>query len=896
MNQRTTQTAMQALLELGQSVWLDYLRRGMLRSGELQSLIDDGLRGMTSNPTIFEHAIGGSSDYDDELRTLATSRKSDLEVLERLAVEDVRQAADLFRPVYEATAGRDGFVSLEVSPTLARDTDKTIAEARRLWAEVDRPNLMIKVPGTKEGWPAIERLLAEGININITLLFSLEHYRQVAEAHVRALEARMRAGKAIDRLASVASFFVSRVDTETDRRIEAKGGALQDLRGKVAIANAQLAYAWFRDLLQSARWQRLASTGARPQRLLWASTGTKNPGYSDVLYVDSLIGPDTVNTMPPATLQLFEDHGTVRRTLPEDASEAHLVIERLAAGGVDFDDVTRALEDGGIQQFAKSFETLIGVIGNKRKALAAQTPPTHSGVVEAIDRAVAVRLANIDADRLPKRIWGRDPTVWKDDPDTPEIRDRLGWLTVGEAMAQQVKLLRAFSDEVRAEFSRVVLCGMGGSSLAPEVLWHTFGAAQGYPALHVLDSTDPRAVRQAEQGGDPAKTLFIISSKSGTTQESDSFFRYFWERTGGRGSQFVAITDPGTPLEQLAGERRFRRAFLNPPDIGGRYSALSFFGLVPAALIGVDLETLLHRAHRMAEACAACVPVLENPAAWLGAILSEGALAGRDKATFVLSPGIASFGLWAEQLIAESTGKEGKGILPVADEPVGPPEVYGADRVFVSMTLASEADAGIESRLEELERAGHPVVHLRLDDRYDVGQEFFRWEFATAVAGAVLRINPFDQPNVAESKANTKAVLAKRSAPSPTVSAAELEQFLAGIKPGHYLAIMAYLPPTPANDRRLAAIRLRLRNQLRVATTLGYGPRFLHSTGQLHKGGPPEGHFLQIVDRVRDDLPIPGEPFTFGQLKAAQAEGDLLALRARGRPAIRIDDPGLLER
>src|SRR5882724_2780884 len=411
MTQRT-QTAMHALLDLGQSVWLDYLRRGMLRSGELQSLIDDGLRGMTSNPTIFEHAIGGSTDYDDELKILAPSPRSDLEIFERLALEDVRQAADLFRPVYDASGGRDGFVSLEVSPTLARDTEGTIAEARRLWAEVNRPNLMIKVPGTAEGWPAIERLLTEGINVNITLLFSLEHYRQVAEAYVRALESRARAGRAIDRLASVASFFVSRVDTETDRRIEAKGSALLDLRGKVAIANAHLAYVWFLDRLKSPDWQRLASMGAIPQRLLWASTGTKSPSYSDVLYVDSLIGPDTVNTMPPATLQLFEDHGTVRRTLPEDASEAHLVMERLAAGGVDFDDVTRALEEDGIEKFARSFEALLGVIAGKRKALAARMPPRHSAVVPAFEAALAVRLEAIDVGQLPKRIWARDPTVW----------------------------------------------------------------------------------------------------------------------------------------------------------------------------------------------------------------------------------------------------------------------------------------------------------------------------------------------------------------------------------------------------------------------------------------------------------------------------------------------------
>ena len=893
---RQTGTAMQALLELGQSVWLDYLRRGMFRSGELQSLIDGGLRGMTSNPTIFEQAIAGSSDYDDELMSLARSPVTDLAVFERLATGDVRQAADLFRPVYDASDGRDGFVSLEVSPTLARDTDRTIAEARRLWAEVDRPNLMIKVPGTREGWPAIERLLTEGINVNITLLFSLDHYRQVAEAYVRALEARRRAGKPVDRLTSVASFFVSRVDTETDRRIEAKGGPLLDLRGKVAIANAQLAYVWFRDHLESATWQRLASAGARPQRLLWASTGTKNPGYSDVLYVESLIGPDTINTMPPATLRLFEEHGTAARTLPDDAGEAHLILERLAAGGVDFADVTRVLEDDGIEKFAKSFDALLGVIGSKRKALATTEPPAHSAVFPIVDSAITARIEAFEVGQVPRRIWARDPTVWTDDPDTPEIRDRLGWLTVGKAMAQQVASLRTFADEVRGEYDRVVLCGMGGSSLAPEVLWRTFGAASGYPSLHVLDSTDPAAVRQAERGGDPAKILFIISSKSGTTQESDSFFRYFWERTGGRGSQFVAITDPGTPLERLAGERRFRRTFLNPPDIGGRYSALSYFGLVPAALIGLDLETLLHRAHRMAEACAACVPTLENPGAWLGVTLGEGALAGRDKATFVLSPRIASFGLWAEQLIAESTGKEGKGILPVADEPLGSPEVYGTDRVFVSMTLAGEPDGEVEARLAALESAGHPVVHLRLEDRYDLGQEFFRWEFATAVAGAVLRINPFDQPNVAESKANTRTVLAEGSAASPPASAAELERFLGGIQPGDYLAITAYLPPTEENDRRLAAIRLRLRDRLKVATTLGYGPRYLHSTGQLHKGGRPVGHFLQILDRSTDDLPIPGESFGFARLEAAQAEGDLLALRTRGRPAIRIDDPGLLER
>ena len=369
-----TLSKMQALEDLGQSVWLDYLRRGMVRSGELEGLIHDGLRGMTSNPTIFEHAIGGSADYDDALKDMAASPKTDREVFEALAIQDVREAADLFRPVYERTDGADGFVSLEVSPALARDTEGSIAEARRLWRAVDRPNLMIKIPGTREGWPAIERCLREGININITLLFSVEHYREVAEAYLRALEARVRDGQPVARVASVASFFVSRVDTEADRRIEAIGGSLTALRGRVAIANARLAYATFLETTRGARWQTLVSKGARVQRPLWASTGTKNPAYSDVLYLESLIGPDTVTTAPPETLDLFEDHGSVRRTLSDDdPSDARAIMGALAAGGIDFADVNRVLEAEGIEKFAASLDKVLGVVGRKRQTLVGST-------------------------------------------------------------------------------------------------------------------------------------------------------------------------------------------------------------------------------------------------------------------------------------------------------------------------------------------------------------------------------------------------------------------------------------------------------------------------------------------------------------------------------------------
>jgi transaldolase len=369
--QKKRKTKMHHLLDLGQSVWLDYLGRGMTRSGELTSLVERGLRGMTSNPTIFEQAIAGSSDYADDLEELASSPKSDHDIFETLAIEDVREAADVFRPVYDSTNGADGFVSLEVSPETARDTERSITEARRLWNAVDRPNVMIKIPGTREGWPAIERCLAEGININITLLFSVEHYGAVAEAYLRALERRVSAGQSIDRVASVASLFVSRVDTEVDKRIQLVGGPLLELRGKAAIAGARLAYSAFCEITRSSRWRSLAAMGANPQRLLWASTGTKDPEYSDVMYVESLIGPDTITTVPRETLKLFEQHGVVSRTLDGTrATDSARVMDALAAGGIDFHHVNRTLEEEGIQKFARSFDSLLAVIGERRPARA----------------------------------------------------------------------------------------------------------------------------------------------------------------------------------------------------------------------------------------------------------------------------------------------------------------------------------------------------------------------------------------------------------------------------------------------------------------------------------------------------------------------------------------------
>ena len=505
-------------------------------------------------------------------------------------------------------------------------------------------------------------------------------------------------------------------------------------------------------------------------------------------------------------------------------------------------------------------------------------------------------LADLRRRDLVGRIWKRDHTVWK--PDPTEIADRLGWLDVAGTMREQVNSLQAFAQEVRDDGIRhVVLLGMGGSSLGPEVVRQTFGSAPGFPELIVLDSTVPDAALAVTEEIDPANTLFSVSSKSGTTTEPlalYSHFRGLVEGAVGRdgaGRRFFAITDPGTPLEDLAREHGFRRVFRNPADIGGRYSVLSYFGLAPAALAGLDVARLLERADRMREQCAPSIPDRENPGALLGATIGSLALEGRDKLTLVTSPSIAGFGLWAEQLIAESTGKEGRGIIPVAGEPLMDPACYGNDRLFVYLRLEGDDNAPTDAAIAAVEASGQPVERLKLQDPYDLGAEFFRWEFATAVAGAVLGIHPFDQPNVQQAKDQTIAGLQEHSESGrlPNVEApGSIAGLLSTARPGDYLAIMAYIRQTPETDRALADLRRGIAERHGIATTLGYGPRFLHSTGQVHKGGPDSGLFLQLTADYRVDLPVPGESYTFGALAQAQALGDLKALLALGRRVARI--------
>jgi len=909
----------------GQSVWLDFLRRHALDNGEIQGLINqDGVSGLTSNPSIFEKAIAGSHDYDSAIRSMTLEGKSIEEIYEALTIEDIQRAADLFRPIYDRLEGRDGFVSLEVSPKLAHDRAGTIAEARHLWTAVNRPNLLIKVPGTREGLPVIQQLIGEGINVNITLLFGLPRYREVAEAYLVGLETLEAHDKPLTRIASVASFFLSRIDALIDPMLEKlrlEGGPVAEivagLHGQVAIASAKLAYQIYQEIFGSERFRRLSHQGAHSQRLLWASTSTKNPEYSDVKYVETLIGRETINTIPLETLNAYREHGKPASQLEEGRQEAYRILEALRQAGVDLDASTQELEDEGVTAFSQAFEQLMAALQEKQAASFQEPVDRQTFVLGNYQKAVQERIADLEATHFSTRLWRKDPSLWKSgSKDQVEIRNALGWLHVAEKMLENQRELNYFKAEVReAGFLHVLLMGMGGSSLTPLVFERTFTRDPQALPLTVLDSTDPATILKIEHALPIENTLFIIASKSGTTAEPLAFAEYFYQKVGemkGKraGENFCVITDPGTPLVKMAQERAYRKTFLNYADIGGRYSALSYFGLVPAALMGVDVNELLTRALRMVHACASCVPARENPGLVLGAALGE--LAKNDKrykVTFLVPDTISSLGIWLEQLLAESTGKEGTGLLPVADEPIGEPTVYGEDRVFVYIRMKDTTDEILERGVSSLRDAGQPVITIYLDDLLDLGQEFFRWEIAAATAGAILGINAFNQPNVQESKDNTNRLLAvvrdrgKLPEEKPSLIKAPLKlyidekattvpetlkRFLARARSRDYVALMAYLAENAANQRTLRDIRILLQDRLHLTTTLGYGPRFLHSTGQFHKGGPNTGLFLQLTTDDVEDVPIPGAPYTFGIFKRAQFLGDLEALQKHGRRVGRV--------
>jgi transaldolase / glucose-6-phosphate isomerase len=929
----TAMNPLRALAEKGQSVWLDFLSRDIIANGHLKRLIDDdGLSGITSNPSIFEKAIGESNSYDDEIKRLVGKGDTALgTIYEHLVTADITAAADMLRPLYDKTEGQHGFVSLEVSPYLAMDTAGTIEEARRLWAAFGRDNIFIKVPGTKPGIPAIRQLLAEGLNINITLLFSQQVYEEVVGAFLSALEERAAAGKPIDRIASVASFFVSRIDTVVDKQLDegaaraksdAERAALTRLRGKVAIANAKLAYQRWQERFSGSRWEHLKRLGARPQQLLWASTGTKNPAYSDVLYIEELIGPETVNTMPEKTMDAFRDHGKVRDSLTTDVDTAAETLTAIERAGISIDAITAKLVDDGVTLFSDAFDELNAAIAEKRrrilgKALDEQTLVLPESIKKDIGRAFEAWRSQGNI----RRLWAEDASLWTGRDEA----DWLGWLDVVDAQLRDMPSLKEFAAEVQAQgFTDALLLGMGGSSLGPEVLAESLGSAKGFPKLHVLDSTDPQQVKRFEDKIDLKRTLFIVSSKSGSTLEPNVLMDYFFGKASDAigatdaARHFIAITDPGSHLEKVAKQKGFHRVFHGIPSIGGRYSVLSPFGMVPLAAIGHDVRAFLESAVVMVRSCGPEVPPAQNPGVELGLTIGVLALRGRDKVTVVGSPSIASFGAWAEQLLAESTGKSGKGVIPIDSEPLGDPSVYDAHRLFVYLRDAAHPDASQDNAMAALERAGQPVVHIGLASPDMIAQEFFRFEIATAVAGAVIGINPFDQPDVEASKVETRQLTeayektgalaadtpvfkqngialyadernaqALRQAGANSTLESWLGAHFGRIHDGDYFAVLAYLDRSEAHIEPLQKLRTAVRDAKHIATCLQFGPRFLHSTGQAYKGGPNSGVFLQITADSADDVKIPGRKASFGIIEAAEARGDLRVLEQRGRRVLR---------
>jgi len=921
------------LLNYGQSYWLDNLTRKKITSGELKNRVEEqGLRGITSNPSIFNKAISKSTDYDEQITVMVKKGQSPYQIYDALTIKDVQDACDILNPVFDQSGGVDGFVSLEIPPYLARDTEGTMREARRLFKTVGRQNCLIKIPGTPEGIPAIEQMLYEGININITLLFSIERYAEVAHAYVRAIERRVSEGQPVNHIISVASIFISRIDVLTDQLLgqhiiplkqNNNSGRTDVLAGRAGIATARLSYQRFKQIFSVDSWEKLEDKGAHVQRPLWASTSNKDPLYNDLRYVETLIGKNTVNTLPDETIAAFAEHGVIKKdTIEQGLEEASELFGKLRKIGIDIDFVTQQLENEGIQKFADDYYKLIDNLADKRmKLLAAESSPQQISCGKW-QKEVSAAYKSVDEKQIGRLLFAEDPFLWGKDPvEIKKISHRVGWLTLPDQFENNREMLIEFASKIKDEgYLYAVLLGMGGSSLCSEVSRETFETSQGYLSLFVLDNTAPAAILELESKIDLDKTLFIVASKSGNTEETLSFFRYFYDQLqmknkASPGNNFVAITDKNTPLVEVAKEYKFRKVFVNPPDLGGRYSVLSDFGLVPMALMGIDINALLSGAKQMKNSCDA-VPSANNPGISLGAVLGICQKYGRDKVTFVLSTSIKSFGYWLEQLLAESTGKEGRGLIPVNGELLGFPEVYGNDRIFVHMALANDNNEADEQKLKILEEAGHPIIKIKIENKIALGGEYYRWEIAVAIAGAVMAINPFNQPNVEESKKNTSELLdgwikkGDFEIPAPLLKIEDIsvyggkrtEQLAAGhyesegdlinsftslATTNDYIALLPYFLMTDPREKILEAWRQWMRDKLKYATTLLNGPRYLHSTGQLHKGGPDTGLYIILIGDEKD-LVIPGEKFGFATLHHAQALGDFSSLDDKGRRVIRI--------
>jgi len=932
-----------SLIEAGQSPWLDFISRDLLRSGKLAGYIrDKGLLGVTSNPSIFQKAITTpGAGYETDVARLFAAGASTFEVYDELTVKDIQDACDAFAGVFEKSNSEHGFVSLEVDPGLADNEEATVLEGVRLFKKVARPNVMIKVPATAAGVRAFRRLIGQGVNVNVTLMFTLQHYRDVARAYLDGLADFKRKKGDLSKVHSVASVFVSRFDSLLDKKLEdlaqktgdaARRASILELRGKAAVANSQLIYQEFLKYFATPEFHELKQSGAWIQKLLWGSTSTKNPEYSDLLYVEPLVGRETVNTLPLPTFEAVLDHGKIQpNTIEQDLEEAYQVIENLATLGIQLGEVGTGLQKSGAESFCEAFDVIMRTLEKlgfqNRKELKVAKVPSFQYKLSSLlsdDHHLQQTFDRADKENYLARLLKKDPTLWKNDEAHQKvINNRLGWLYSADWLLGKLHEIDRLGDELASEkIQNVVLLGMGGSSLAPEVLSLVCKATPAKKmAFYMLDTTDPTSILAVEKKIKLKASVFIVASKSGGTVETMSQYQYFYDKVlklSGKGEpgitqagrHFIAITDSGSGLEQLARERKFRRVLINPGDIGGRYSALSYFGIVPAMLVGIPVRTILKSASDLLSATISNQKSRSNPSVGLGCVLGTLAKHNKNKVTFLTSRQLQPVGAWLEQLIAESTGKEGRGIVPVESEPALKLNQYGDDRVFVVLQLKGDSMTAVNPTLTAVRKAGFPIIDVEWDSEEQIGAEFLRWEIATVIASAVLEVNPFDEPNVKESKDLTGQVLARLEKtgklPDPEtvirLSGAipgtgkqkiafesALESWLGRLQKGSYVALLAYTERSKVYDAALAKLRKTIASALHVPVISGFGPRYLHSIGQLYKGGPQKGLFIVFYHEEKKDVKVPKTFYRFGQLKKAQAIGDLSALSNKNLPVLAIN-------
>ena len=912
------------LAKAGQSPWLDFISRDLIKSGKLKSYIQNGVLGVTSNPSIFEKAIGsGEKAYEVDVKKLAARGTSTFEIYDALTIADIQAACDLFLPVYQRSGGEHGYVSLEVAPGLAYETDSTVKEGLRLFNAVARPNVMIKVPATKDGIPAVRQLIASGVNVNITLIFSQAHYEQVADAYMAGLEDYAKKKGDLSKVHSVASVFVSRIDTYIDKTLDHLANEttasdqkkkILSLRGKAAIANSKNIYQSFKRLFYGDRFEALKKKGATIQKVLWASTSTKNPAYPELIYVETLIGKETVNTMPQSTLDAFIDHGTVRlNSIEEDAAAATQAFNALAAVHVHVDEVCNKLQKDGVKAFIESFDSLMKTLELARekflvgKKVQTSTYKFHLTSLE-LSGKISSHLEALRGQNFLERFLKSDASLWKNQAAHHEvILNRLGWLRAHDWIMGKLYEIDQLVIQLKKEkISDFVLLGMGGSSLAPEVMSLICQRQSKKPNFYVLDTTDPESVARVRKQIQIKSTIFLVASKSGGTVETMSQFKYFFEEVrqalGSKagdaeiGARFVAITDGGSSLEKLAAEKKFRKAFINPANIGGRYSALSFFGMVPAAILGIDIRAILRSARGLYGEFEKQTDFGKNHSVYVGVLMGELAKLGKNKMTFLSTKKLASFATWTEQLIAESTGKEGVGIVPIEGEALADIEQYDAGRYFVVMRLKNEAwPKEVAAWMKQTIKAKLPIIEVVWPDESGIGGEFLNWEIITSVASSVMQINPFDEPNVKESKECTGALLEelklKKKFPDlkgliRSDQEVPFQNFFKKFPKDGYVAILAYVDRNVEHISALNRIRKILSKRLKAPVLVGFGPRYLHSIGQLYKGGPKNGYFIEFLAKDSKDVAVPGEHYSFSQLKMAQALGDNQATQSKGLPVL----------